>query len=107
GGIIMGIGYTLYEDWQLDTATGHIITKSLEDCRITGIGDVPEMQIEFMEHGFDHSQSGGVGVGEASMVPVAASIASAIKHATGWQPTELPIRPQHIIEAMAELEGRK
>jgi len=100
GGIIMGIGYTLYEDWQLDTATGQIVTNSLEDCRLAGIGDVPEMHVEFMEHGFDHSRSGGIGIGEASMVPVAASIAAGVKHATGWQPTEIPIRPKHVLEAL-------
>jgi len=103
GGITQGIGYTLYEDWQVDKATGQIITTSLEDCRLPGIGDMPEMNVVFMEHGFDHSRSGGIGIGEAAMVPVAASIAAAVKHAIGWQPTELPIRPAHVLEAMAEM----
>lgn len=101
GGIAMGIGFTLYEDWQVDRATGQIITTSLEDCRLPGIGDMPEMNVVFMEHGFDHSRSGGIGIGEASMVPVAASIAAAVKHAIGWQPTEIPIRPKHVLEALA------
>ena len=102
GGITQGISYTLYEDWQVDTATGQIITTNMEDCRIAGIGDMPEMEVVFMEHGFDHSRSGGIGIGEASMVPVAASIAAAVKHAINWQPTELPIRPKHILAAIAD-----
>ena len=39
-------------------------------------------------------------IGEVAMVPVAAAIANAIYHATGFRPNELPIRPQQIMEAI-------
>ena len=97
GGITMGIGYTLYEDRQIDLKTGNTITISLEDCRIPGIGDMPEMEVVFMPEGFDHVTGGGVGIGETTMVPVAASIANAVYHATGWRPTQVPIRPEHVV----------
>ncbi|MEM8857515.1 MAG: molybdopterin-dependent oxidoreductase [Chloroflexota bacterium] len=100
GGVTMGIGYALYEDRQVDEATGHIITMTLEDCRIPGIGDMPEMEVVFLPDGFDHVLGGGVGIGEVSMVPVAASIGNAIYHATGWRPTSLPIRPSDVIEGV-------
>ncbi len=100
GGITMGIGYALYEDRQIDPSTGHTITMNLEDCRIPGIGDMPEMEVVFMPEGFDHVTGGGVGIGETSMVPVAASIANAVFHATGWRPTRLPIRPSDVIEGV-------
>ncbi len=101
GGIIMGMGYTLYEDFQIDKKSGHVLTYSLEDCRIPGIGDVPEMEVVFMQDGFDHVIGGGVGIGEVTMTPVAASIANAVFHATGWRPTQIPIRPEHVIMGTA------
>ena len=73
---------------------------SLEDCRIPGIGDMPEMEVEFLPDGFDHVLGGGVGIGEVSMVPVAASIANAVFHATGWRPTRAPIRPSDVIRGV-------
>ncbi|MFK7805566.1 MAG: molybdopterin-dependent oxidoreductase [Anaerolineae bacterium] len=100
GGITMGIGYALYEDRQIDEKTGNTITVSLEDCRIPGIGDIPEMEVEFMPEGFEHVPGGGVGIGEVTMVPVAASIANAVYHATGWRPTSVPIRPSDVINGV-------
>lgn len=97
GGIVMGMGFALYEDFQIDKKSGHTLTFSLEDCRIPGIGDVPEMEVVFMPEGFDHVIGGGLGIGEVTMVPVAASIANAVFHATGWRPTQLPIRPEHVM----------
>jgi xanthine dehydrogenase YagR molybdenum-binding subunit len=97
GGVIMGMGFALYEDFQIDKKSGHTLTYSLEECRIPGIGDAPEMEVVFMPDGFAHVSGGGVGIGEVTMVPVAASIANAVYHATGWRPTQLPIRPEHVI----------
>ena len=99
GGIVMGIGYTLYEERQIDTKSGQVLTYSLEDCRLPGIGDIPEMEVVFMEDGFDFVPGGGVGIGEVTMVPVAGSIANAVFHATGWRPRQVPIRPEHIVAA--------
>ena len=100
GGIIMGIGYTLFEERQVDMATGHILTINLDDCRLATIADVPEIDVHFEDGGFEHTASGGVGIGEVSMVPVAASIANAVYHATGFRPRAVPIRPEHIVEGL-------
>ena len=100
GGIVMGIGYTLFEDRHLDPATGHVVTINLDDCHLPGIADVPPIAVTFDEEGFEHTLSGGVGIGEVSMVPVAASIANAVYHATGFRPRTAPIRPEHIVEGL-------
>ena len=100
GGIIMGVGYTLFEERQVDMATGHILTINLDDCRLATIADVPEIDVHFEDGGFEHTASGGVGIGEVSMVPVAASIANAVYHATGFRPRAVPIRPEHIVEGL-------
>jgi xanthine dehydrogenase YagR molybdenum-binding subunit len=102
GSIIQGLGYALYEGRQLDMATGSVLTTGLEDYRIPGIGDVPEMEIYFDEQGFDHVAGGGVGVGEVAGVPVAAAIANAVYNATGQRAMALPMRPDRILATLAQ-----
>ena len=91
--MIQGIGYALYEQRQLDARDGRVLTAGLEDYRIPGIGDIPEIEIDFIEDGFEHVRGGGVGLGEVSTIGVAASVANAVHDATGWRPRELPLRP--------------
>lgn len=100
GSIIQGLGYALYEQRQHDRRTGLVLTAGLEDYRIPGIADVPEIELHFLEDGFSHVAGGGVGLGEISTLPVAASIGNAVFNATGWRPYELPIRPDRLLEGI-------
>ena len=101
GGVIQGVGYALFEERQDDLQTGIVLSAGLEDYRIPGIGDTPEIEIHFDEEGFEHVPGGGVGLGELSTVAVAASIGNAVHNATGWRPYELPIRPDRLLEGMS------
>jgi xanthine dehydrogenase YagR molybdenum-binding subunit len=75
----------------------------LEDYRIPGIGDTPEIEVYFYEGGFEKVKGGACGLSELSTVAVAPAIGNAIRHATGWRPTEIPIRPHRVLEGMATL----
>lgn len=101
GSIIQGLGYALYEARQLDAATGGVLSAGLEDYRIPGIADVPEMHVHFDEQGFEHVAGGGVGVGEIAGVPVAAAVANAVHNALGRRLYDLPMRPDRILAALA------
>jgi xanthine dehydrogenase YagR molybdenum-binding subunit len=103
GSIIQGLGYALTEARIACPATGRIVSASLDDYRIPGIADTPEIHVHFDEDGFDHVPGGGVGIGEVATVPVAATIATAIRHATGVRCSTAPITPQRLL---AGLEGR-
>ena len=100
GGIIQGLGYALYEERHLDPDTGLNLTANLEDYRIPGIGDTPEITVEFVEEGFGHVPGGGVGLSELSTVTVAAATGNAVANATGYRPRHLPIRPGHVVGAL-------
>ena len=98
GAVIQGIGYALYEEKHFDPKTGRILTTGLEDYRLPGIGDVPDMDFYFLERGFGKSKGQLAGIAEIATIPVAASIGNAVFNATGWQPKQLPIRPDRVIE---------
>ena len=101
GGVIQGIGHALYEERRIDGVSGRIVTANLEDYRIPGIADTPEMQVYFDEEGFDDVIGGGIGISELCTVPVAAAVANAIRAATGWAPAHIPIQPHDVLAALA------
>jgi xanthine dehydrogenase YagR molybdenum-binding subunit len=97
GSVIQGIGYALYEGREVDPARGDILTAGLEDYRIPGIADTPNIDVHFDEAGFDHVLGGSVGIGEVATVPTSPAIANAIRNAIGVRAYELPIRPGRLM----------
>ena len=97
GSVIQGIGYALYEGREVDPTSGDILTAGLEDYRIPGIADTPNIDVHFDEAGFDHVLGGSVGIGEVATVPTSPAIANAIRNAIGARAYELPIRPARLI----------
>ncbi|WP_199822458.1 molybdopterin-dependent oxidoreductase [Streptomyces sp. WMMB 322] len=102
GAVIQGIGYALYEQRHTDPGTGIVLTENLEDYRIPGIGDTPEIDIHFHHDGWDHVTGHGVGLGEVATIGVAASVGNAVHAATGWRPRDLPIRPDRLLEGTGQ-----
>ncbi len=100
GSLIQGIGYALYEAREIDERSGHILTAGMEDYRIPGIADTPQIDVHFDEAGFDHVPGGSVGIGEVATVPTSPAIANAICNAIGVRMTEIPIRPDRLIAAL-------
>jgi xanthine dehydrogenase YagR molybdenum-binding subunit len=100
GSVVQGVGYALYEQRDVDPNTGLVLTAGLEDYRIPGIADTPEIVLHFDEHGFEHVPGGGVGLGEVSTLPVAAAVANAVRDATGVRMYQLPMRPDRILAAL-------
>lgn len=100
GGIFQGLSYALYEDRRLDPRHATLLTAGLEDYRILGIGDAPEIELYWDEEGFEHTRARGIGLGELVTVGVAAAVGNAVHHATGWRPYDLPLRPDIVLEGV-------
>ncbi len=100
GSVIQGIGYALYEARETDPGSGDILSAGMEDYRIPGIADTPDIDVHFDEDGFDHVLGGSVGIGEVATVPTSPAIANAIFNAIGLRLTETPIRPDRLIAAL-------
>ncbi|MFN8394728.1 MAG: molybdopterin-dependent oxidoreductase [Bacteroidia bacterium] len=103
GGAVQGIGHVLYEDRALCKTSGRVLSRGLEDYRIPGIGDIPPIQIDFIEEGFDMVKQKGVGLAELCTVPVAGAVANAIFNATGYRPLTAPVTPERILAGMQSL----
>ncbi len=101
GGVVQGFSYALYEERRLDPQTGALLTGSLDDYRIAGIGDIPPIHVYFEPSGFDNVISRTVGLGEVVTLTPPASLANAVYHATGWRPRRMPMRPDVVLEGLA------
>jgi xanthine dehydrogenase YagR molybdenum-binding subunit len=100
GGMLQGIGYTLYEEARLDPVEGFLVTAGLEDYRLLGIGDVPKMHVHFHERGYEKVRERSIGIGEIVTLGPPAAIGNAIFNATKWRPKELPIRPDRVLQGV-------
>ena len=98
GAVVQSLGFVLTEERQYDPNTGTLLSFGLEDYRIPGIGDIPEIEIHYDETGFEKMRGGAVGLSELATLPVPAALGNAVFNATGWRPTEAPLRPHRVLE---------
>lgn len=106
GGILQGIGYALYEEKVFDHATGNNLVSNLQDYHIPGIGDTPEMFVEFTDGGLEHAKGQGIGLSELCTIPVAAAVANAVYNATAIRFTQSPLTPERLITALYQEPNR-
>jgi xanthine dehydrogenase molybdenum-binding subunit len=107
GGLYRGLGYALLEDTQYDEETGELTNKGwITDFKMLTAQDMPEMdkiEVRFTETYEPTGPFGAKGIGEAALNPVAAALANAVYDAIGIRFKEIPVRPEHVLEA---LKGR-
>ncbi len=107
GGIIQGIGHTLFEQRLLDPGSGSVLTRSLDSYRLPTIADVPEIVTELVDlPDRQLTNLGSKGLGEPPIIPVAAAIGNAIRDATGADVRSLPITREEMLRALAEARER-
>ena len=98
GGVGWGIGMTLSEETLYDPNTARPYTRNLADYHVAVNGDMPRIQVDFVEVPDPHINSLGCrGVGEIGIVGVPAAIANAVFNATGKRLRELPLTPDKFV----------
>ncbi|MCA1611979.1 MAG: xanthine dehydrogenase family protein molybdopterin-binding subunit [Acidobacteria bacterium] len=100
GGVIQGISYALYENRILDRATGRMVNPNVEQYKIVGAMDVPEIDVTFLPVWDAVNNTHSVGIGEPATVPTAAAVANAVSHAIGARIRSLPITPESVLAAL-------
>lgn len=99
GGIIMGLGYALYEQRIMDVTTGVMLNPNFETYKLPGAADIPEIEVFLL----DMPERGVIGVGEPVTIPTAAAIGNAVANALGVRVSSLPITPDRVLAALGKV----
>ncbi len=105
GGVLQGISYALFEDRVLDRQTGRMVNPNVEQYKILGAKDAPEIESIVLPVYDGVNNTHSVGIGEPATVPTAAAVANAVSHAIGARITRLPITPEAVLEALDRARG--
>jgi xanthine dehydrogenase YagR molybdenum-binding subunit len=107
GGIILGTSYALLEERVLDRDFGRMLNANLENYKIAGAKDIPEMEVVLTDVYAGNNSTGAIGIGEPATIPTAAAIACAVYDAIGVPVRSLPITPAKILAALGRIPGSK
>ena len=96
GGIAMGVGFALMEDFEYGK------TESMKDYHIPTVSDVPEVVPIIIESAEPSGPFGAKGVGEPALIPTAPAIVNAICAALDRRIYHLPASLERVLEASIE-----
>ena len=98
GGIIMGLGFALFEHRILDRNTAKMVNPNMEWYLLPGLSDVPVIDVTLI----DQPERGVIGLGEPPVISTAAAIANAVSNATGARIRKMPVSPDTVLAAIAQ-----
>ena len=101
GGAVMGLGYGLYEEAELDGKSGVLLTPDVHQYRVPTALETPVIEAYNVEREDAFYPYSAKPVGEAPLVGVMPAVRNAIRHALGLGIDTLPITPARILEALA------
>jgi xanthine dehydrogenase molybdenum-binding subunit len=101
GGAVMGLGYGLYEEAELDGKSGVLLTPDVHQYRVPTALETPVIEVRNVEREDAFYPYSAKPVGEAPLVGVMPAVRNAIRHALDLGIDTLPITPARILEALA------
>jgi CO/xanthine dehydrogenase Mo-binding subunit len=99
GGAAQGIGWALNEEYVFDAA-GVMENAGFLDYRMPVASDLPMIDTVIVEVANPIHPYGVRGVGEVPIVPPLATVANAMRDATGVRFTELPLSPPRVLAGL-------
>ncbi|MBN1266645.1 MAG: molybdopterin-dependent oxidoreductase [Anaerolineales bacterium] len=102
GGILMGIGHTLTEEFIVED--GQVFSDAMARYRIPSISLTPEIYPIVVEDPVAEGPYGGKGVGEIVIIPTPPAIANAVYRACGVRPKWIPIDQDWLARQIQEKE---
>ncbi len=105
GGVLQGISYALFEQRIMDRNAGYMLNANLENYKILGAREVPEIHIELIENYIAQSSTDAAGIGEsAGIITLAAAIGNAFYNATGVRLRKIPMTPANVLAALGKVQ---
>jgi xanthine dehydrogenase molybdenum-binding subunit len=98
GGVVMGVGHTLLENFI--TKDGMVVTDHMSRYRIPSIVHTPEIIPIVVEDPVSSGPYGAKGVGEIVLIPTPPAITNAIYNAVGVRFDTLPVDQEKLLWAM-------
>ena len=98
GGVVMGVGYALSEEFPLDE--GRPTVKNLAGCGLPRADAAPEIVNIAVEEPHPRGPFGAKGLAEAPSLATAPAIANAVFDAQGVRMTSLPMKKEKVKEAL-------
>ncbi|HEX3985758.1 MAG TPA: xanthine dehydrogenase family protein molybdopterin-binding subunit [Acidobacteriaceae bacterium] len=101
GGIIQGISYTLLENRLLDPEYGLMVNPDLEQYKIIGSREIPQIDVRLIETYIGQSSTDASGIGEAAgVVSIGAAVGNAVYNAIGVRIRQTPMTPAVVLAAL-------
>ena len=107
GGAAQGIGWALWEVYDIDQKTGIIRNANFLDYKMPTALDVPMIDTEIISTPNPNGPHGARGVGEIPLVTPVGAIGNAIYNAIGIRMRETPFTPEKVFMAIKDKENRK
>ena len=104
GGIMMGLGYALWE--RLLCEDGRIANASFADYKIATIRDIPIAVPIVVEKNYAAEPYGAKGVGEMAVFGIAPALANAVARAVGVRIKELPMSAENLLRHINQSKER-
>jgi xanthine dehydrogenase YagR molybdenum-binding subunit len=98
GALIQGIAWALYEEQIYDEVSGQLLNADMEFYKLSGIGDIGELQVHMVQGPYD--DRGVIGLGEPPAISPGAAIANAVHNALGVRVPTLPMTPDKVLAAI-------
>ena len=101
GGAVMGLGYGLYEEAELDAKTGVLLNPDVHQYRVPTSLETPPIEAHNVEGDDLFYPYSAKPVGEAPLVGVMPAVRNALRHALGFGIDALPITAARVLGAVS------
>src|SRR5580704_1261575 len=92
GGMLQGISYALFEQRIMDRNAGYMLNANLENYKILGAREVPQIDIVLVENYIAQSSTDAAGIGNA------------FYNATGVRMRKIPMTPANVLSALGKIQ---
>jgi putative selenate reductase molybdopterin-binding subunit len=99
GGMTQALGYAVCEEMVFDER-GRMVNPRFGDYRIFTAGEMPELQVRFVQTYEPTHPFGAKAVAEIPLDGVGPAVANAVYDATGVQINALPLTPERVWRAL-------